>query len=453
MRLQSQLNIAFTTLLLVVLTVTGYTLYSLVLNLLIQNEESQLEEKGELLVHVLTDESTNTQDVQKLAQFLDEQDLQMFLYDRDSRSVIYSSFSNQITKGFIKQNDFSNNRQGLWAYGKQKFVTSRILFYPESSGLELILLTPLKQLQAVQKNFIGRMMFVLVIGGVVATMLSYFLTNKMVTPLSRVKNQLKQIEKRLFTNLQPIQATGEIREVSESVYQMAHQLKLYIDSQQVFFQNASHELKTPLMTIQGYTEGIRDGIFSEEDQNRAYEVIVQEVKRLKDIINEMTILAKLDSEEAVYIKEDVVVEDVINQALDRLLFVQDQKDIHVHDETNYQIIIHVDREKLLQAMLNIMHNAIRHAKSQVEVRLAIVETSLRITISDDGEGIHEELRPHIFHRFVKGKDGETGLGLAISRAIVEKMNGRLFLVESNGSGASFCIELPMKEKSKIRKES
>src|SRR5699024_5729805 len=123
MRLQSQLNIAFTTLLLIVMAVTGYTLYSLVLNLLIQNEESQLEEKGELLVHVLTDESMNNQDVHEFSKFLEDQDLQLFLYDRHEHSVVYSSLSNQITKGFIKQNDFSDNKQGLWAYGNHKFVT------------------------------------------------------------------------------------------------------------------------------------------------------------------------------------------------------------------------------------------------------------------------------------------------------------------------------------------
>ncbi|MDP4355111.1 histidine kinase dimerization/phospho-acceptor domain-containing protein, partial [Escherichia coli] len=79
----------------------------------------------------------------------------------------------------------------------------------------------------------------------------------------------------------------------------------YINSQQTFFQNASHELKTPLMTIQGYAEGIKEGVFDQAEAEKGLKVMVVEVKRLKKIINEMTILAKLESEKTVYQEEPV----------------------------------------------------------------------------------------------------------------------------------------------------
>lgn len=443
MRLQSQLNIAFTSLLIIIMGVTGYLLYSFVLDLLIQNEEKQLEQKGELLVTILTEETDSRKNIQQLSQFLDEQELQLFLYNRHEETIEFSSLSSKITNGFLAQNDYSNNRKGLWEYGSNKFVTSRISLYPESRGLELILLTPLNQLQAVQQNFIERMMFVFVIGGIAAIMLSYALTKRLVTPLSSLKAQLKQIENRQFENLVPVKAVGEIREVGDSVYEMSRELGRYIESQQTFFQNASHELKTPLMTIQGYAEGIRDGVFSGESEQGALDVMVSEVSRLKKIINEMTVLAKLDSEAAMYEKEAVVVQDIVKQAIEIVRPVQEGKFVSYKDETKRNLMVYVDEEKFLQALLNILMNGLRHAEKDVVITVKELKKSVQIKISDDGTGIPESMQSYVFHRFVKGKDGESGLGLAIARAIVEQLQGKIYLCEGTLSGAHFCIEIPI----------
>ncbi|MDY0395340.1 histidine kinase dimerization/phospho-acceptor domain-containing protein [Virgibacillus halophilus] len=281
MKLHYQLNAAFTTLLLIIMAVTGYVIYSLLLNLLVQNEQQQLEQKGEILVSVMNEQYQSLGDVDKISAFLQEQDLQLFLYNRQNNSVLYSTMPEEVVKGFYKNNYFSNAESNLWEYHSDKYVISRILVLPRGANLELILLTPMKDLQAVQHKFIERLLIVFIIGAAVAVLLSYFLTNKLVTPLTRLKYQLKKIEKRKFDEIEPIQATGEIREVAKSVYDMANELSRYISSQQSFFQNASHELKTPLMTIQGYAEGIKENVFEEAEKETGLEVMVTEVKRLK----------------------------------------------------------------------------------------------------------------------------------------------------------------------------
>ncbi|MGP4107526.1 sensor histidine kinase [Virgibacillus sp. L01] len=434
MKLQSQLNLAFTTLLLVMLTVTGLVIYSLLMDMLIEDEQAELKQNGELLVQVLN-ENGRGNSLQGFSDFLDEQDLDLFLYDRNQNRVLDSTMPPRYVNGFSANNNFADDQKELWEIGNNKFVTQRILFKPGSTGLELILLTPINDLQAVQQDFFQRLVIVFVIGAIAAVFLSYFLTNKLVTPLSRLKGQLKKIEKRKFDELESIKATGEIKEVEQSVYEMASELQRYVNSQQAFFQNASHELKTPLMTVQGYAEGIRDKVFDEQEQEKGLEMMVTEVKRLKMIINEMILLAKLDSEQAVYQPENVSASELIDQVMDRTLPMVNERRITINQEVNYDSSLFVDQEKVLRALLNVTFNAIRHAKTRVDITL---DKDL-IVIEDDGEGIPKELIPHIFHRFVKGKNGETGLGLAIARAIIEQSGGKIMVHESKLGGAKFTL--------------
>lgn len=441
MKLQYQLNAAFTTLLLVIMAVTGYVIYSLILDLLVQDEQRQLAQKGEILVNVLNEQYGTERDMQQFNDFLQDQSIQLFLYDRNKDSILYSTMSNRIAIGFYKDNDFSKDEQ-LWEYGNDKFVTARILLLPEKTGLELILLTPMKDIQAVQQDFIFRLFIVFLIGAAAAVLLSYFLTNKLVTPLSQLKRQLKKIEKRQFDDIERIRATGEIKEVEQSVYEMAGELQRYMSSQQTFFQNASHELKTPLMTIQGYAEGIRDHIFDEKEEEKGLEVMVTEVKRLKTIINEMILLAKLDSEPTVYQSEKVSVSLLINQVVDRVIPLVNEKGIVLHHQVEDNLTLFIDEEKLLRALLNLVFNGIRHAETEINISVYKKNRVTVIIIEDDGEGVSEEMIPHIFHRFVKGKDGETGLGLAIARAIIQQSGGKISVNDSELGGACFKITFP-----------
>lgn len=437
MKLQYQLNIAFTALLLVILSVTGVLIYSLILNILIQDEQRQMQQKGEILVNFLGQEYNS---VQQFSQFLEDQDLQLFLYDRREDVVLFSSMSPEVVQGFTNSGYFANDENRLWEFGKDKFVTSKILIYPQISGLELILLTPLKDLQVVRQNFIQSLFIVFLIGAIVAIVISSFLTNKLVTPLSRLKVQLKKIEMRQFDDIERIKATGEIKEVEQSVNEMAKELQRYMRTQQTFFQNASHELKTPLMTIQGYAEGIRDRVFNEEDEEKGLDIMVSEVKRLKKIINEMILLAKLDSEPDVYRPKEVKLSTICELVLARILPIANEHQIEIRSNLEEDIILKLDEEKCLQALLNITMNGIRHAQSVVQLTTHKVNQHIILTIEDDGEGIEEDLIPHIFHRFVKGKSGETGLGLAIARAIVEQSGGKIEVNQSEElGGAKFII--------------
>ncbi|WP_249872692.1 sensor histidine kinase [Oceanobacillus saliphilus] len=439
MKLQSQLNAAFTTLLLIILTAASFVIYSLILDLLIKDEQRQLRETGELIVSFLNEQYGTPSDLRQFNEFLQEQDLQLFMYDRNQDAVLFSTMSMSVVDEFFRQNDFSATNETLWHLGNDRFVTSRILFFPEISGLELILLTPMGDLEVVQQNFFIRLFLVFLIGAAAAVLLSHFMTKKLVTPLTQLKSQLKKVEKRKFNEMQRVKATGEIKEVEQGVYDMAQELQRYMNTQQTFFQNASHELKTPLMTIQGYAEGIKDGIFDEKENEKGLEVMVTEVKRLKGIINEMILLAKLDSEPAISEPVEIDVNKLIGQVVDRAIPLINEKGINLQHSVKDNIKIVADEEKLLRAVLNVVFNGIRHANSIVKIEVGRKKNMVEMLVEDDGDGIDPEEATRIFHRFVKGKDGETGLGLAIARAIIEQSNGTISVGKSELGGAKFII--------------
>ncbi|MDC3425182.1 HAMP domain-containing histidine kinase [Aquibacillus sp. 3ASR75-11] len=441
MKLQYQLNAAFTTLLIVIMSLTAFLVYSLILDLLVQDEQRQLQAKGDLIVNLLNQESSLA-NVQRLSQLLQDQELQVFLYDQRKNQILFTTLSLDLVENWVNTNDVNGQMDDLWEGGGGKFVVSELPLSSQQPWIHLIMLTPLNDLQAVQKTFISRILIVFVIGVGIAILLSYWLTKRLVTPLTSLKQQLKKIEKRQFEDVQTIQASGEIKEVEQSVLDMANELQHYIQSQRHFFQNASHELKTPLMTIQGYAEGIRDGIFNEEESKRGLEVMVAEITRLKKIINEMILLAKLDSDEGIYHETKVDSRDIIIKTIDRALPLANERNISITYDVD-QVTLRADEEKLLQAMLNITLNAIRHASAKVNIVVTHLNSNVTILIEDDGTGIEKDLMPKLFHRFVKGEGGETGLGLAISRAIVERSGGSIHVGQSELGGAKFIIILPV----------
>ncbi|SEN83535.1 Signal transduction histidine kinase [Amphibacillus marinus] len=436
MRLQTQLTLAFTTLLVITMTIVAVMVHSLLLDYLIQNEKNQMQEKAEVFSSILSAEVS-------FQQWLDNEELYMFVYDHVRHQVLLytPSLDVDLIVDWVTTYDLTQSDQPLWHDGKQQYVVSIFPMYPDLVAQDVVLVTPLDDLQEVQQTFFNRLMIVFLVGILIIILLTHYLTHRLVTPLTQLKFQLKKIEKRKFDDIKRVRASGEIKEVEESVIDMATELERYMKSQQQFFQNASHELKTPLMTIQGYAEGIKDGVFQNIEAERGLEVMVAEISRLKQIINEMILLAKLDSDENVYQEKTLFISELVQSTVDRALPLALDQQIALNHHIEEDATIYVDDEKMLQAVMNIVSNAIRHAKSKVFIEVIQFSGRIHVHIDDDGPGIENDLLPHLFERFIKGKGGETGLGLAIARAIVERSNGTVHCEKSPLGGARFTIIL------------
>ncbi|WLR48823.1 HAMP domain-containing sensor histidine kinase [Halobacillus litoralis] len=443
MKLLYQLNAAFATLIIVIMSITAFFIYSLLMDMLIQDEQRQLEGRADLLVDIISDQDPERSP--ELSQLLQDRNYPIVLFDRESNEILFRTMPAVVAYSWVERYEEELIDQEVWETMGEKYVAYDFPVSRDENQV-LVMATPLNDLQAVQSVFASRMIVVFLIGLLLAIVLSYVLTWRLVTPLTKLKEEVKKIEKRQFSDVKKVQAAGEIGEVEQSLRHMAAELSRYIHSQKQFFQNASHELKTPLMSIQGYAEGIRDGIFEGEAAEKGLNVMVSETERLKKIVNEMILLAKLDSSEDVYNPEGTEISEVISQARDRLYPLAKEKRIELRTEDIHPYHAFVDRERVLQAMINILSNAVRHAESTVTVTTERERDLYRVKVIDDGPGIPEELLPQLFERFIKGKEGETGLGLAISRAIIERSGGEIHAYNrKDTSGAVFEIVLSEKE--------
>ncbi|MDI4648485.1 sensor histidine kinase [Cohnella hashimotonis] len=310
----------------------------------------------------------------------------------------------------------------------------------------LTLRTPISKINAIERALLGRLLIVLGVGGAVALLLSLLITRRLIRPMMKLRGELAKVQERRFSDVRLVRAGGEIGAVARTVYDLAEELERYNRVQKQFFQNASHELKTPLMSIAGYAEGIRDGVFEGESARKGLNVIMKESGRMTKLVTEMTLLAKLDSEEDIVQPIVVRVRELLTGAAERinpLLAARGLSlDIACPDGTEGELAIMADKDKLMQALLNVMVNAARHASRRIVIEACNDDGRIVIRVRDDGTGFPDALLPHLFHRFVKGKDGETGLGLAISRAIVERCGGLIRAGNHASGGAVISLSFP-----------
>ncbi|MEK8127205.1 HAMP domain-containing sensor histidine kinase [Paenibacillus filicis] len=334
----------------------------------------------------------------------------------------------------------ASNLQNIWSGKDGRFVAE---VSPLAEGT-LTLLTPMSKIQEIERTLMGRLILVFVLVGGLMFLLSLFITKKLIQPLMHLREELKKVKNRQFTDVKLIQAGGEIGAVAQTVHEMAGELNRFNQVQKQFFQNASHELKTPLMSISGYAEGIRDGVFEGEGIRKGLDVILGESGRLGKIITEMTLLAKLDSEEDIFKPAQVSLRELLTETSERInpLLMKKGLQLHINCPVGEDLVVLADPDKLLQALLNIVTNAVRYAHQNIHIRVSTNEGQIMLTVSDDGPGIPQELLPTLFHRFVKGKDGESGLGLAIARAIVERCGGLIRAGNHKEGGAVISLGFP-----------
>ena len=212
------------------------------------------------------------------------------------------------------------------------------------------------------------------------------------------------------------------------------------ERQQTFFQNASHELKTPLMAIQGYAEGIQAGVM---DAGGAAEVILAESDRMTELVEELLDISKIDMGRQQLALSEMDVRELLYDSIRAVEPTAAAGGIAiVPDFPEEPVMVKCDDAQMRRAVTNILTNGLRYARSELCLTCRVDKHHVTIRIQDDGDGIAEADLPHIFDRFYMGKSGKSGIGLALTKEIIHLHKGTIRAYNGD-SGAVFEISIPV----------
>jgi len=242
----------------------------------------------------------------------------------------------------------------------------------------------------------------------------------------------------------PIAGARELRELAQSFNTMAGQLTRAREAERSFLLSVSHELKTPLTAIRGYAEGLEEGVLTPK---HAVKVIRTEAARLERLIADLLHLARLNRQRFDIHPTTVDLAEIARESAARHAARARELGVQLHVEERSTAPAKADPDRLLQALSNLVENALRCTPPGGSVTLAVAAGKL--TVSDTGPGITHDEIPRAFERFFLyrrhngDRVGGTGLGLAIVRELTRAMGGDVEVASPSGAGAAFTIQLPL----------
>ena len=221
-----------------------------------------------------------------------------------------------------------------------------------------------------------------------------------------------------------------------------------------FISTVTHELRTPLTSIRALTALLHEDPEMDATQRiRFLGIVIKESERLTRLINQVLDMAKIESGNAEWRTSEIDLKEVIEDAVSATSqLVRDNRVALLVDLPHEVPLITADRDRLMQVLLNLISNAVKFCDStdgQVNIKLSEEQDTLRVDVSDNGQGIRLEDQKIIFEKFhqvgntLTGKPQGTGLGLSISRQIVSHFGGRLWVESLPGGGATFSFTMPL----------
>jgi two-component system, OmpR family, phosphate regulon sensor histidine kinase PhoR len=274
--------------------------------------------------------------------------------------------------------------------------------------------------------------------------------------VKKIYDDVSLLESTSFRN-QPI--TTDMATLTKQVKKFAMDKKLEIETLKVreeyrreFMGNVSHELKTPLFTVQGYISTLVDGVKDKAIRKKYLERAEKGVERLIYIVEDLDMISKFEMGEANLELSKFDIVDLIQNVFDLLEMNADKKNIILMFDRKHskQIKVFADKEKIQQVVTNLVMNSIKYGKENGTTEVTIeelVKNKLIIRFRDDGEGIEKQYIPRLFERFFRvdksgaRSEGGSGLGLSIVKHIIEAHGEKIYVESEFGKGSEFSFTL------------
>ncbi len=305
-------------------------------------------------------------------------------------------------------------------------------------------------LQTFYRDAVSRSLMIAALSAILTGLLtSLFLAREILRPLQQLVTSSQRIANGRYNERINVPGSLELASVAIHFNQMAEALEQIEQQRVALIGNVSHELRTPLTGIEGYLEGMMDGLFPKNDETIAQ--MFQEVRRLRRLVDDLQALSKVEAGQIpLHLSEfDLIplVERIVGQLQPQAV----AQTIEITTDTPKQLVVYADPDRTAQVALNLLGNAIRYTPEGGSIRLQVTTgpRMAEIIVQDTGIGIPGEALPYVFERFYRvdpsraRQSGGSGIGLTISRHLAWAMGGELTAYSAGlGQGSTFCFRVP-----------
>jgi len=282
----------------------------------------------------------------------------------------------------------------------------------------------------------------------ISLMVAILFARSVYRPISQVTEAAKKIAQGQYDQNIPVTGPKEVRGLAIGFNQMAAQVKRSQQQLRHFVADVSHQLKSPLTSIQGFAQAILDGTAGDDDTRlKAATIINDESIRMRRQVDELLELARMQSGQLKMAREPVDVNELLEQCQEIFTVQAQEKGVLLKLESEPLLTVVGDVDRLEQVFSNLLDNAIKNSPAKGEVYIfgrRIEADSVEIKVADSGPGIPPEQIPYVFERFYQAGGVRTGvgLGLAIAKEIVLAHDGTIEAKSDPGEETEFIVKLP-----------
>lgn len=446
--MRKKMTVIFMGIVVLILSISFLSLYIVFHTLYIQEEVNTLEHTIDLI-------SIAPNDEEEFSQFLQESNIRLTIVDEQG-NVVQDSYMKETENHLhrkeielaLKKGSGSQTRYSLTAQMNYLYVAK---YLPEKHQI-IRLAMPLSGLNESVARSIPLFFVVFIVSLVIAYVCIHRFSKVLLEPIHqislKIRNKGKQpivLDRYEYPELQEI--ASAIQEMDEKIHEQIDDLENDKQMKQLFFSNASHELKTPLTSIQGYAELLKEGNLSEEIKNDCLGRILIESQKMTRLIQDILMISRLESNEHNGQAEMIYMDDCVRSIIKRFIPLAKEKYVSIEQDLA-PVRVYAYKPYMEELVSNLVHNAIIYNKEngKVKITLSSKEERMDLIVQDTGIGISEIDQEKVFQRFYRAEANTkkgTGLGLSIVKHITLFYNGSVDIRSQLNEGTTISVHLPI----------
>jgi len=383
-----------------------------------------------------------------------DNDVRVIFVDRAGRALVDSDvLTGQAPPNDIPQLEFNaaavdrglvrDSARAAWVYlaaaGAQS-ETRLVVLKPRTGPIQFLL-----------ENFLAPLLQAACVGIGLSVIMALLITYSITRPVRKLSEAASAVAHGNLDQTVPVSGPTELHSLAQSFNDMIARVRASQQAQRDFVANVSHELKTPLTSIQGFSQAILDGTAADPDSvGRAAHIINDEASRMRRLVDGLLDLARLDAGQSALQRVPIELTAVLHSVIEKLTLRANEKNITLRVDIQPLPTVVADGDRLAQVFTNLLDNALKHTPGGGNVTLSAQAASgvVTVAVSDTGAGIPANDLSRIFERFYRVDKSRAagqgyGIGLAITKEIVKAHGGTIKAESVVGLGTKFSVQLPV----------